>query len=508
MKELTLRQVAKSYGGVNAVKHVDLTARAGEVHVLIGENGAGKSTWIKILAGAQQPDDGVITWGADELFLASPIHAVKRGIAAVFQELSLVPDLTVAGNVWFKRERRSPLGTIRSADLNQRTRALFQRLGIPDISPDRMVSELSVGERQLVEIAKAISTDPEVLILDEATSALSAQQAEWLLETCRTLASEGVLIFFISHRMREVRAIADRITVLRNGSSVGTYDISEVTDDEIVTMMLGRRMSQLYPEKSEVPAGPELLRCKGLGVGHRLTDVDFTVSAGEIVGVGGLQGQGQVELLEALAGAVRSRGDIYIEGERRKFGSPKDAIKAGIGIAFVPEDRKTQGLLLKKSIRMNLTIASLKSLTRGGLVSRRKEDAAVARMLESLQVVNLTSPEQLVGSLSGGNQQKVVIAKYLETQAKVLLLFDLTRGVDVGTKAEIYRLMQELAGRGYGLVFYSTDLEELVHVCHRVAVMSQGRVVRTLSDAEMSEEAILAASVGAASKEPEEMSIA
>lgn len=496
MKQLTLTSVAKSFGGVAALKSVDLTAQAGEVHVLIGENGAGKSTLIKILAGAQRPDGGTLVWGDEELDLANPNQAVKLGIAAVFQELSLVPDLSVANNVWFKRENLSPVATIRSGAINDRTRKLFRDLGIPQIAPHRMVSELSVGERQLVEIAKAISTNPQILILDEATSALSLHQTDWLLDTCRRLASEGVLIFFISHRMGEVRSIADRITILRNGDSVGTFSMTEISDDDIVTKMLGRRVGQLYPDRSTVPPGEELLRCEGLTLGHRLQGVDFTVRAGEIIGIGGLQGQGQVELLEALAGATRVSGDIYVERVQRRFSSPRDALAAGVGVAFVPEDRKTQGLLLNKSIRGNLTLASLKSITRFGFISRRKEREAVDRMLAELQV-SLASPEQPVGSLSGGNQQKIVIAKYLETQAKILLLFDLTRGVDVGTKAEIFRLMQDLANRGYALVFYSTDIEELVHVCHRVAVMSGGRIVRTLDQPGITDEAILAASVGA-----------
>ena len=502
MKELTLTNIAKSYGGIAALAGVDLSARSGEVHVLIGENGAGKSTLIKILAGAQRPDGGTVTWGEESLDLANPLQAVKRGIAAVFQELSLIPDLTVANNVWFKREALSRVRTIKAGALDARTRTLFDDLGLPDIAPNALVSDLSVGERQLVEIAKAISTKPEILILDEATSALSLQQTEWLLQTCRRLASEGVLIFFISHRMGEVRSIADRITVLRNGHSVGSYAIGEVSDDEIVTLMLGRRVGQLYPDKSVTPPGKELVRCEGLTLGHRLRGVDLTVQAGEIVGIGGLQGQGQVELLEGLAGAVRTGGSIFVDGAPRRFTSPRDAINAGIGVAFVPEDRKTQGLLLSKSIRTNLTLASLSAITRFGFISRRQEREIVSRMVAALQVTP-AAPDQPVGSLSGGNQQKVVIAKYLETQAKVLLLFDLTRGVDVGTKAEIFRLMQDLAGRGYALVFYSTDIEELVHVCHRVAVMSHGRIVRTLEGSEISDEAILAASVGA-----EEMSTA
>jgi ribose transport system ATP-binding protein len=496
VKELRLTDVAKSYGGIAALKAVDLRARSGEVHVLIGENGAGKSTLIKILAGAQRPDSGEIMWGEEALDLSNPIEAVHAGISAVFQELSLIPDLSVASNVWFRRENRSIIGTIKKRDLHERTRRLFDALGIPGIAPDRLVADLSIGDRQLVEIAKAISTNPEILILDEATSALSMHQTEWLLDTCRRLAAEGVLIFFISHRMREVRSIADRITVLRNGESVGSFGIDTITDDEIVTMMLGRRVGQLYPPKSTGSVGRELLRCDGLTLGHRLRDVDFSVAAGEIVGIGGLQGQGQVELLEALAGAVRASGTFHVDGERRKLSSPRAALQAGIGVAFVPEDRKTQGLLLGKSIRENLTLASLSSVSRFGMVNPRRERQVVDRLVSDLHV-SLATVEQPVGNLSGGNQQKIVIAKYLETQAKVLLLFDLTRGVDVGTKAEIFRLMQELAGRGYALVFFSTDMEELVHVCHRVDVMSHGRIVRSLNSAEISEEAILAASVGA-----------
>ncbi len=496
MRELVLKNVAKSYGGVHALKSVDLTASAGEIHGLIGENGAGKSTLIKILAGAQKPDTGTVVWDGEELSLSNPVEAVRKGIAAVFQELSLIPDLTVAQNIWFKRESLSLVGSVRAKKLYARTEELFASLDLPDIGPDRVVSTLTVGEKQLVEIAKAISTNPQILILDEATSALSHAQTEWLLAMCRRLASEGVLIFFISHRMREVRNIANRITVLRNGDSVGSFEMGEKSDDEIVTLMLGRRIAQLFPEKSTTPPGAELLRAEALSVGHRLRSASMSLRAGEIVGIGGLQGQGQVTLLSALAGAIGVDGQILIEGEPKSFSNPRDAMRAGIGIAYVPEDRKTQGLLLAKSIRMNLTLASLSALSRFGFVNKAKESEVVDRLIADNQI-KVSSPEALVSSLSGGNQQKVVIAKALETHAKILLLFDLTRGVDVGTKSEIFKMMQGLASEGYGLLFYSTDLEELAHVCHRVLVMSGGEIVKELQGADLSDEAILAASVGA-----------
>lgn len=491
---LTLSGVTKSYGGVAALAGVDVSARAGEIHALLGENGAGKSTCIKTLAGAIAPDDGHVEYAGERVTFGSPLDAADAGIAAVFQELSLVPDLTVAQNVFFGREDRTFLRTIDGRALNLRTSRLFESLDIVGISPQARARDLSVGERQVVEIAKAVSREPRVLILDEATSALSSAQTEWLLKLARKLADLGTLVIFISHRMQEVRELADRMTILRNGQSVGTYDVDELTDDEIVTKMLGRRAGNLYPEFDVPVVERVLLEARRLTDGHRLRGVDLALHAGEILGVGGLQGQGQVELFESLAGLRRADGTIAVDGKDVRFRSVRDAHNAGIGVALVPEDRKTQGLLLEKPVRENLMLSTLRQVARFGLVSRSREDAAVAADIARLSIA-LSSPEQAAGSLSGGNQQKIVIAKFRRTNAKVLLLFDLTRGVDVGTKADIFALMHELASKGYALLFFSTDNEELVNVCHRVAVMSYGRIAGVLEKDRLTDEAILGKSL-------------
>lgn len=488
--------LVKRYGGTLALDHASFRAAAGEVHALLGENGAGKSTFIKVLTGAVSGDEGVLRLGGREI----PIRgrgSRDAGIAAVFQELSLIPDLTVAQNIWFRREPRTPLRTIPVRDLVRRTEALFERYGFPQVDPGREVRGLSVAERQLVELAKALASEPNVLVLDEATSALAPQEAAWLLGLVRRLASEGALVIFISHRMAEVRQVADRLTVFRNGATVGTGTVGELDDDEIVTMMLGRRLERLYPEREATVREALLLEARDLRLGHRLRGVDLALREGEILGIGGLQGQGQLELFLSLVGAVRARGEILVSGRRQRIRNPRDALRAGIGVALVPEDRQGQGLLLDKSVRENVSLGVIGRLSRFGLLDLREERARVGEALRSLHVV-LADLEQPVDDLSGGNQQKVVIAKLLLTNARVLLLYDLTRGVDVGTKGEIFALMRDLVRRGYGLLFFSTDTQELVNVADRIAVMSAGRVVATLEGERSTEDDVVRASIGEA----------
>jgi ribose transport system ATP-binding protein len=494
MADLEARAVTKRFGGVVALDGVEFQAHAGEVHALIGENGAGKSTFIKVLTGAIAPDEGEVRLFGEPFAPRNPRAATRSGVAAVFQELSLVPDLTVAENVWFRRERLTPVATISRRALRRRTRQLFDRLHFPPIEPDREARNLSVAERQLVEVAKAVAGEPRVLILDEATSALSPAEVRWLLDLSRRLSQTGMVVIYISHRLAEVREVADRLTVFRNGKSVGTRERGEATEDEIVAMMLGRRLERLYPDKVETARANVALRVRELEFGHRLQDIDLDVHEGEIVGVGGLQGQGQLELFLSLFGVLRARGSIEVGGKPVRITSPRSALHAGIGLALVPEDRQNQGLLLPKSVRENVTLAVARRFARHGLLDLGEERALVREAIRQLNIV-LASPEQPVGSLSGGNQQKVVIAKLLLTEAKVLLLYDLTRGVDVGTKGEIFQLMRTLVAQGYAIVFFSTDLQELVHVADRVAVMSDGRITALLEGDAIDEERIIRASV-------------
>src|SRR5438128_1642362 len=494
MADLEARGVTKRFDGVVALDGVGFEANAGEVHALIGENGAGKSTFIKILTGAVRPDEGDVTLFGSPLHARSPRDAAAHGVAAVFQDLSLVPDLTVAENVWFRREPLTLLGTISRRALRRRTHELFKRLDFPPIDVDAEVRGLSVAERQLVEVAKAVAGEPRVLILDEATSALSPKEVRWLLGLARRLAESGMIVIYISHRLGEVREVADRMTVFRNGHSVGTVERAGASEDEIVSMMLGRRLERLYPDKVQTATDRIALGVRELRFGHRLRGIDLDVHVGEIVGVGGLQGQGQLELFLSLFGVLRARGTIEVGGEPVKIASPRQALDAGIGLALVPEDRQNQGLLLPKSVRENLTLAVAKRFARFGLLDLAQERALVQEPIRQLNIM-LASPEQPVGSLSGGNQQKVVIAKLLLTRAKILLLYDLTRGVDIGTKGEIFQLMRTLGAEGYGILFFSTDLQELIHVADRVAVISDGSVTALLEGDEITEDRILRASV-------------
>jgi ribose transport system ATP-binding protein len=476
------------------LNRADFFACAGEVHAVLGENGAGKSTLIQILSGAIPADEGDITLRGAPFRPANPREAERSGVAPVFQELSLVPDLTVAENIWFRREHLTWFGTIARRDLRDRTRALLSELGLSAIPADSLIRHLSVAERQLVEIAKAISSNPAILILDEATSALPPQEVDWLLRLARKRAEAGGLVLFITHRMAEVRRVADRITVLRNGETVGTHPASGLGDDEIVTMMLGRRLDRLYPERYATVTTRVALRVCGLAVGRRLRGVDLELREGEVLGIAGLQGHGQRELFLALFGVLRARGLIEVWGRKTVIRDPRHALSKSVGMALLPEDRRLQGLLLGKSVRENLTLPIVARLLRYGFISLRREATLVAGAIQRLKI-KVDTPEQPAGTLSGGNQQKVVLAKLLLTPARILLFYDPTRGVDVSTKSEIFRLMRDLASQGYAILFYSTDLPELVHVADRVAVMSYGRVAAVLDGEGLDEERILHATL-------------
>jgi ribose transport system ATP-binding protein len=486
--------ITKRFGGIVALNGVQFAAWAGEVHAILGENGAGKSTFIQIVSGAIAADEGTLMLRGAPFRAATPRAAEQAGIAAVFQELSLVPDLTVAENIWFRREPMTFLGTIARKELLRRTAQLLEQLDLSAIAPDRPVRHLSVAERQLVEIAKALAGDPEILILDEATSALPPKEVDWLLGLARRRADAGKLVLYISHRMAEVRRVADRVTVLRNGETVGTRATAQLTDEEIVAMMLGRRLDRLYPERRATRTDRVALQVERLEVGHRLRGVDLTLHEGEILGIAGLQGHGQRELFLALFGAAPSRGRIIVWGKPTVVRDPHHALSAGVGMALLPEDRRNQGLLLSKSVRENLILAVLPSIVRRGFLNLRQETSLVVEAIRRLRV-KVDTPEQTAGTLSGGNQQKVVLAKLLMTKARILLFYDPTRGVDVGTKAEIFLLMRDLAAQGYAILFYSTDLPELTHLADRVAVLNYGRVAAVLEGDAIDEEAILHATL-------------
>lgn len=494
MSLFDVQRLTKRFGGIVALNEAHFAARAGEVHALVGENGAGKSTFIQILSGTLRHDDGSITFDGQPYRPANPDAARAQGIAAVFQELSLIPDLTVEQNIWFRHAKLTPFRTVSRAALRQRTLELLERYKFPAIDPGAFVRRLNLAERQVVEIAKGLAKSPRVLILDEATSALPAREAAWLLALSRQLAAEGKLVIFISHRMGEIRQVADRITIFRNGMTVGSFDKAEISDDNIVTRMIGRPLDQLYPAKVATVTDRVALEVRNFDSGSRLHDVGFDLREGEILGVGGLQGHGQSELFQSLFGVRRHTGDVKIWGRLSRLKNPRQLLTGAEGIALVPEDRRGEGLLLAKSVRENLTLSAIRRYASGGFLDKGREAALVGDMIATLRI-KAQSPEQPAGSLSGGNQQKVLLGKMLLSEARILLLYDPTRGVDVGTKGEIFQLMRDLAARHYAILFYSSDLSELVHMADRAMIMREGRISATFAGDDITEENMLRAAV-------------
>ncbi len=490
--ELQMNGVCKRFGGVIALDQADLECHRGEVHGLVGENGAGKSTLMRVLFGVLQQDSGQCTLDGKPLVLRSPADGIKAGIGMVFQELGLLPDLTVAQNIFFEHQPVGRWGQISGAALRERCYRLFDEMGIDVADPDDTVGDLGLGQRQMVAIARALSINPQVLILDEAASALARQQAEWLVGFSRKLAGLGKIVIYISHRLGEIRQVADRLTVLRNGKSVGVRTRAEATTEELVSLIVGRPMGRIYPQP-EAPVSDEVVfEVKDYRVRAR-TSVSFGVKRSEILGIGGLSGQGQWELFRALYGMEKARGEVLLEGHPIKISGPHEASK--MKLALVPEDRSSQGLLLPKSVSDNISLSSLSFLQRLGLIQRERERRLVQEFVDQLQI-KVADVQAPVRRLSGGNQQKVVLAKLLATRPKTLMLFDSTRGVDVGTKTEIYKLLRKLAAAGSSLIWYSTDMDELIHMCDRVLVMRQGAFEAELTGNLLTEENIIRASMG------------
>jgi ribose transport system ATP-binding protein len=501
MSVLALQRVSKRYGGVRALQDADLTVEAGRIHAVLGENGAGKSTLIKIIAGVTAPDAGDMLLDGAAVTFGAPADAQAAGIACIFQELSLIPDLSVADNIAISNPPRR-FGLIDRRAQRRMAEEALARAGADNIHPRALVKDLSLSRRQMVEIAKALARKPRILILDEATSALTAADVTKIYAMLKRLRAEGLALIYISHRMHEIAELADACTVFCNGRSVATFAAGTKTDNEIVELMIGREYSAEFPPRSALPesvAAPRL-EIRNLGWNGRLNDISLSIRAGEVVGLGGLDGQGQRELLLALFGALRgTSGEILVDGGTARIGGPHDAKSREIGMALIPEDRKTEGLMLPMSVRDNLSFAALDALSRFGVVNRTAERCAVANIVERLGV---RSDGTFVpaGSLSGGNQQKLVIGKWLMRAPRILLLNDPTRGIDVGTKQELYQLLRELAGGGAAILFYSTDYDELIGCCDRVLVMYDGAVARELVGAEITERALVstALNIGAA----------
>src|SRR6516225_2219928 len=496
---LTLSGISKRYAGVRALEGVDFACERGKIHAVLGENGAGKSTLIKIIAGVVQPDAGTMRLGGHDVSFATPSAANAAGVVCIFQELSLMPDLTVADNISIVAPPRR-FGLIDSRPQRRRAEELLAEIGCEDVNPLMRVRDLPLSRRQVVEIAKALGKRPQLLILDEATSALTSADVEKVYAMLARLKSEGVAILYISHRMHEVEALADRASVFRNGRHIETFDKGVRSTADIVQLMIGRDIATQYPSKPGRRSAKPVLALENLSWERRLEEISLAVGEGEIVGLGGLDGQGQKTLLLALFGVLRGvSGRVTVEGRELRPGSPAAAKSAGI--ALVPEDRKTEGLMLPMSISDNLAIASLDAISTGPFVDRAKESAAIERGITRLQI-KIGTPDDAVSTLSGGNQQKVVLAKWLMTEPRIILLNDPTRGIDVGTKQELYRLMRELADQGAAILFYSTDYDELIGCCDRVAIMYDGRIVRELAGDELNETNIVASSLNIAAAPP------
>ncbi|XDA96961.1 sugar ABC transporter ATP-binding protein [Sulfitobacter sp. LCG007] len=501
---LSMQAISKRYGGVTALDRASLEVSSGSIHAILGENGAGKSTLIKVLSGVVQPDEGRIVLDGNDVSFASPGAANEAGIVCVFQELSLIPELSVADNIVISNPPRR-FGMIDRAAQRRIAEEALARAGAPDIHPRALVRDLPLSRRQMVEIAKALARKPRILILDEATSALTASDVSSIFGVLKRLRDEGLALLYISHRMNEIAELADRCTVFRNGRNVESYDQGSRTDSEVVEMMIGREYSHAFPPLTGIPADtPPLLEAKHLSWTDRLRDISLTLRPGEVVGLGGLDGQGQRELLLAFFGVLRGlQGEILIDGKPVSIDSPGEARRDGIGMALIPEDRKTEGLMLAMTVRQNLSFAALDKVTRAGIVDRAAEERLIDEMVKLLAIktAGLDIP---VGALSGGNQQKVVIAKWLMRRPRIILLNDPTRGIDVGTKQEVYALLRKLAGAGAAILFYSTDYDELIGCCDRVLVLYDGTIRDELSGDKLSEHSLIASAlnIGETAKAP------
>jgi rhamnose transport system ATP-binding protein len=491
-----LRGISKRFGATQALDSVSFELLAGEVHALVGENGAGKSTLVKILGGVHQPDSGEILLDGQPTILHGPAQARALGIAVVHQEPRLFPDLTVAENVFMAHAPVGALGSIDWGQMRRAARSIFAELGVK-MDSGALVRGLSMADQQLIEIAKALSFDARVLILDEPTASLSAHEVERLFTIVRQMRDRGVAVLFVSHRLEEVFDLCDRATVFRDGRHVITTATSALTTGDLVRHMVGRAVS-LFP-KVESPIGEVLLEVRHLTRGETFGDVSFSVRAGEIVGMAGLVGAGRTEVARVLFGVDRPEsGEILLGGKTVTFDSPSAAMRAGI--AYVPEDRHQDGLVLDFSIAANVTLPILPRLFPGLFVRASAERVIATRYAKQLQI-RATGVDQLVASLSGGNQQKVVLGKWLATEPRILILDEPTRGIDIGAKVEVHRIISELAASGLGIILISSDLPEVLAMADRILVMHEGVVTAEIDHADASEEAVMFAATGQADRE-------
>ena len=493
---LDVQSINKSFPGVKALDDVSFTLRRGEVHGLLGENGAGKSTLMKILSGAYRPSSGTIIFNGQPIEINSPIQAQQLGIVTIYQEFTLVPSLTIAENIFMGREP-STAGFVSWRALRQRTRELMERLSI-QLDPMKRVSSLSVADQQMVEIARALSMESQIIIMDEPTSALSEHEVQQLLSIVRDLKAQGISVIFTTHHLEEAMDVCDRVTVLRDGHLVNTTDINTITLDDIIRMMVGRSASELFSRNVAQSHGEVALSVKNLSSkgdprdpnAIQLYDISLDVHRGEILGIAGLVGAGRTELARAIFGADPfDSGQIEINGQPVTIRSPREAIRYGLGL--VPEDRKQQALFLALAVRENLSITALKDyIYPGGFVQQQQEQSLVEEYRQALGI-RMSSQEQRVNNLSGGNQQKVVIARWLAMQPKVLIVDEPTRGIDVAAKSEVHQLLDELAGEGIAIIMISSELSEILSMSDRIITIREGHITGEFTRDDVTEEALM-----------------
>ena len=486
---LNLRDINKYFPGVHALKDARFDVRPGEVHALIGENGAGKSTLIKIVSGVYQPDTGETLLDDQPVFFANPREAQQAGIATIYQELGLYPELTVAENIFMGHAPVRKHGFFQAVDwerMETEAEALLAELNIFNLDVQAKVGALNVGNRQRVEIAKALSLDARILIMDEPTAALTESDVEQLFSIVRLLRDRGVSIIYISHRLNEVFELADRVTVLRDGEYIGTQNVEDTSESQLISMMVGRTIENLFP-KQDAEIGDIVLEVRNLNRPPLTQDISFTVRAGEIVGLAGLVGSGRSETAQVIFGVLPAEsGSILLNGQPVEIARPSEAVQHGIG--YVPEDRGHQGLVREMTIRENTSMAVLESVSRNTFINRAKERLLANRSIQQLSI-RATGADQIVNKLSGGNQQKVVVSKWLASNPKLLIMDEPTRGVDVGAKSEIHRLMSQLAAdQGLAILMISSELPEILGMSDRILVMREGRLVAEFARAEATQE--------------------
>jgi ribose transport system ATP-binding protein len=479
--------ISKAFSGNVVLNNVSFELKPGEIHALMGENGAGKSTMMKILTGIYKRDEGVIKVDGQEVHFNSPQDAEALGIAVIHQELNILPDLTVTENLFLGKEKTYAFGILKKKEMHEEAKALLAKLGL-NLDPRTRAGDLSVGKQQIIEIAKAIASNAKYIVMDEPTAALTDREIETLFVTVNELKAKGISFVYISHRMEEIFAICDRITILRDGTYVGVRNIKETTFEEVVAMMVGRELGERFPER-HAEIGDVKLQVKNLSAKGAFEDVSFEIKKGEILGVAGLMGAGRTEVAQTLFGYRKlSSGEILIDGKQVNIKSPIDAMKHKIG--FVTEDRKTQGLVLDFSIKENIMLANLEKGSKSGVIVPKLENKMVAGYIEQLRI-RTSSADLAAKSLSGGNQQKVVIAKWLGTNPEILILDEPTRGVDIGAKKEIYQIMNNLAEAGVSILMISSELPEVIGMADRVLIMREGKVTGMVSKDHMTQENIM-----------------